>query len=52
MYKQLVAERGIQNINYLTDTNWLKNGKSVEDVSARNIMFAHILNPKCTNQNI
>ena len=42
IYKQLYAERGIQNINYLTDTNWLKIVKSVADVSARDIMFAQV----------
>ena len=39
MYKQLDAERGIHNIIFLTDANWLKIEKSIADVSARDILF-------------
>ena len=42
MYKRLDAKRGINNIVNLTDSNWLKNCKSGADVSARDIMFAHL----------
>jgi hypothetical protein len=48
MYKQLNAKRDLKQINYLSDINWQKMAERGADVSARDIMFAHMKTYKIT----
>ena len=42
LYTRLNAKMDFQQITYFTDINWQKMAKRGADVSARDIMFAHL----------